>query len=221
MEHYGIMYKSIKYLFGGVSMKKIFSILLLLGIMLILFGCTDKIISNEEHIKKSIEHYYSESQPHNNGTLVIEQIKDFDNGYLVMTEKYSGEGHNFDDLFLMDSNYKITHVTRGYKPLSPCFSYNKLYHNDKTILFGTFNDTKWVPKTDSKVKVDIKEVYVEFENGESVFEKVNFENGYLIVLDGELETNKFEIYDDNKELQAELDDTIAIFDDIKFKELKN
>ena len=62
-------------------------------------------------------------------------------------------------------------------------------------------------------------MYVELENGTSVFEKVNHENGYLIVLDGELEINKFELYNDNKEMQAELDDTIAIFDDMKFVDL--
>ncbi len=94
-----------------------------------------------------------------------------------------------------------------------------MYYDGKTILFGSFNDTKWIPETDTKVEVDIKEVYVETKNGESIFEKVNLESGYLIVLDGELEINKFEIYNDNKELQAELDETIAIFDDMEFVDL--
>ena len=198
-------------------MKKI--LVVLLGAILIISGCSNDKLSNEEHFKKSIEKYYEENQPHNNGTLIIEQIKEFENGYLVMCEKYSGDGHSFDDLFLIDNKFKITHVTHGYKPLSPCFSYNELYHNGKTILFGSFNDTKWIPETDTKVEVDIKEVYVELENGASVFEKVNLENGYLIVLDGELEINKFELYNDNKELQAELDDTIEIITDMKFVEL--
>ncbi|MBE7053024.1 MAG: hypothetical protein E7391_01970 [Ruminococcaceae bacterium] len=200
-------------------MKKV--LIVLFCVVLIISGCANDKILHKEHIKKSLENYYSNSQPDNKGELIIEQIKKFEDGYLVMAEKYSGDGHNFDYLFLIDDNYKITHVTSGSKPLSPCFSYNKLYHNGKTILFGTFNDTKWVPETDSKVKVDIKEVYVEPKNSKGVYEKVNFENGYIIVLDGELEINKFEIYNDNKELQAELDNTVAIFDDLIFKELNN
>ena len=198
-------------------MKKI--LVVLLGAILIISGCSNDKLSNEERFERSIEKYYEENQPHNNGTLVIEQIKEFENKYLVMCEKHSGDGHSFDDLFLLDNNFNITHVTHGYKPLSPCFSYNKLFYNGKTILFGSFNDTKWVPETDTKVEVDIKEVYVELENGTSIFEKVNLENGYLIVLDGEHEINKFELYNDNKEIQAELDDTIAIFDDMKFVDL--
>lgn len=133
-------------------MKKI--LVVLLSAILMLSGCSGDKLSNEEHFEKSIEKYYEENQPHNNGTLIIEQIKEFENKYLVMCEKYSGDGHGFDDLFLIDNNFNITHVTHGYKPLSPCFSYNK-----------------------------------------------------------------FELYNDNKEIQAELDDTIAIFDDIKFVDL--
>lgn len=199
-------------------MKKI--LVLLLGFIFLLSGCGNNKFSYVEHIEENIEKYYKGNRPHNNGTLIIEQIKEFDNGYLVMAEKYSGDGHNFDELFLLDDNYKITHITAGAKPLSPCFSYNKLCYDGKTILFGSFNDTKWMPETDTKVKVDIKEVYVETENGVSISEKVDFKNGYLIVMDGEFEINKFEIYNDNKVLQAELDKTIAINNDNRFADVE-
>lgn len=195
-------------------MKKM--LVALLGFIFILSGCGNSNISYIEHIEKSIEEYYAENRPYNDGTLIIEQIRRFDNGYLVMAEKYSGDGHNLDELFLLDDSYEITHITAGAKPMSPCFSYNELCYNGKTILFGSFNDTKWVPETDTKVEVDIKGIYVELENGVSVFEKVDFENGYLIVLEGESEINKFEIYNDNDILQAELDETIAVNNDNQF-----
>ncbi len=199
-------------------MKKI--LVVLLGFIFLLSGCGNNKISYVEHIEESIGKYYTKNRPHNDGTLIIGQIKEFDGGYLVMAEKYSRDGHNFDELFLLDANYEITHTTAGAKPLSPCFSYNKLCYNGKTILFGSFNDTKWVPETDTKVKVDIKEVYVEAENGVSIFEKVDFKNGYLIVMDGEFEIDKFEIYNDNKVLQAELDKTIVINNDNQFVDVE-
>ena len=117
-------------------MKK--TLIVLLGVILIICGCFGGKLSYEEHLEKSIEKYYIENQPHNNGTLIIEQIRELENKYLVMCEKYSGDGHGFDDLFLIDNNFNITHVAHGYKPLSPCFSYNELSYNGKTILFGSF-----------------------------------------------------------------------------------
>lgn len=194
-------------------MKKLIMIFCLICI---LAGCTSNTVSLEDRIFLSLEKYYGKTELYNNGTLIINQIKEFENGYLVMAEKHSGDGHSFDVLFLMDDKLNVTGRTAGTKPMSPCFSYNKLYYNGKTILFGSFNDTKWVPEIDEKVTVDIKEIYIELKNKETIREKVNADKGYLIIFDGDWQIEKFELYDNNQSLQAHLDETVAINDELTF-----
>lgn len=97
----------------------------------------------EKKLTKVISEYYLKSDPTNEGSLVIYNIKDFGSGYWVLTEKYSGEGEKFSLLLLVDYDFNILAKASGNTPLSSCFSANVLKYLGKVqktiiiILFTT------------------------------------------------------------------------------------
>jgi len=64
--------------------------------------------------------------------------------------------------------------------MSMCFSANIMEYENKTIVFGNFNDTKWEIEPDIKKSVNIQRILVKFISGETVEESVG--KGYIIFL---------------------------------------
>ncbi len=164
--------------------------------------------SGEKAIWEAIDNWYKEYEPKNKGELEIFLDKPLGVGgkRLVLAEKYMGDGHSSRELFLLDLSLNVESVASVYETMSPCFSIAQIFYEGKTILFGTLDDSRWIPEEDIVVTVDIKEVYAELENGENITERVETDKGFVLVLEGESNVKTFNLYNDNKELQAELSD---------------
>lgn len=176
----------------------------IVGVIFILFfgmiGCSSPRNSNEN----SIESYYKKHDPSNKGETQIFSQKEFNDTTLMLTEKYSGDGHTFTNLFLLDKDKKILKMATGQTPLSMCFTVNAVEYDGCKILFGSFNDSKWLIEPDKKASVDIQNIHIRFKNGEVFNEKVG--KGYIVYSEEISDIEVFELYDDNGKLQSDLND---------------
>lgn len=176
----------------------------IVGVIFILFfgmiGCSSPRNSNEN----SIESYFKKHDPSNKGKTHILSQRAFNGNTLILTEKYSGDGHTFTNLFLLDKDKKILKVATGQTPLSMCFTVNAVEYDGCKILFGSFNDSKWLIEPDKKQSVDIQNIYIGFKNGEVYNEKVG--KGYIVYSKEISDVEIFELYDDNDKLQSDLND---------------
>jgi hypothetical protein len=173
--------------------------------------------SKEELIKEAVSNFYLKSDNKNNGELKIYNTKTYKNNYLVLTEKYPGDGHRFVDLFLLDDKFKVIKWTSGETPISNCFSINKCIFDGSTILFGIFNASKWDPKQDIKIPVQVSKIDISFKNGQNLKEDVSIENGYIGILDSISEVQQFNLFNDKNELQSNLEEQGSILD-VEFRE---
>ncbi len=168
---------------------------------------TDFAANASDRITKSISEYYKNNQPSNNGELKIFLYKPFDDDkYLVLAEKYKGEGHLFKDLFLLDSQYNVLAFSDVQAPISPCFSLGQVFYDGKTILFGWIDDSKYIPMEDKAVHVETNEVFAELVSGQSIKANAYTNTGFIEVLEGESKVKSFDLYNDKHELQATLED---------------
>lgn len=174
------------------------------GIIFILFFCMIGCSSSRNSNENTIESYFQKHNPLNKGKTQIFSQKAFKDDTLILTEKYSGDGHTFTNLFLLDKDKKILKVATGQTPLSMCFTVNAVEYDGCKILFGSFNDSKWLIELDKKEPVDIKNIYIRFKNGEVYNEKVG--KGYIVYSKEISDVEVFELYDDNGKLQSDLND---------------
>ncbi len=163
----------------------------------------------DKEIAKELLRYYNGFEPQAKGGLKILQTKPYGEKKLVLAQKYFGEGHSVADLFVTDSAGKIIAHENVTSPMSPCFSLAQVFYEGKTILFGEFDNGRWLPQPDIVVKVDIDEVYARLKSGASVQEKVNINNGFILVLDGTSGVEVFDLYNDQGELQAVITDNVV------------
>ena len=179
----------------------VFSAIALLS-LLTLAGCFNQ---KTDNISESIDSAYKITQPLNKGELKIIYQKPLDDKTLVLASKYPGDGHILTNLFIIASDKSVEKMAGGVLgPLSQCFNANVIEYNNRTVVFGTFNASKWDPDTDTKKPVDIQNIVVKFKNGEIVKEKVG--NGYIVYSTQESALENIELYNDNGQLQSELSD---------------
>lgn len=209
-------------------MKKLTLILISLAFCLSLASCKDNSLAttaldrkpNEQSIKEAVSKYYLAKEPKNKGELKIYNIKPFKDKYLVLADKYSGDGHKFTNLLLIDEKYNTIAWTSGETPISMCFSINKVDYDGNTILFGTFNNSKWDSKQDKKIPVEINKIDIKFDNNQNVKEAVSIENGYIVVSEHILKVKEFNLYNEKNELQSSLEELGDISSESQFNELK-
>lgn len=156
-------------------------------------------------IKNEIVRYYSK-WPENKGELKIYNTKKMGDKYLVLTEKYSGDGHNYSDLFLLNSNFEIIKTTNGDMPMSMCISLNKIIYEDKTILFGNFNNQKASRDVSHIIDVDINKIEARLKNGSVFKDDVSINTGYIAILDGVADIEDIILYNAKGEVQNNIDD---------------
>ena len=175
--------------------------------------------ANEKLIKEAVSQFYLTNEPYNKGELKIYNAKEFKDKYLVLTEKYFGQGERRSILLLIDKNYNVIAWTSGYTPINKCFSINKVDYDGNTILFGNFNNVKW-DSNDKKISININKIEVGFSNEEIISENVSIENGYIIVTNPISQVEKFNLYNENNELQSSLEELEKIDTVTEFEELK-
>ena len=203
-------------------MKRLIWVILSMTICISLFGCGTMKSSNtgifnnlrdkDALIYDAVDKFYSNREPKNKGDLKIYSTKSFKEKYLVLAEKYSGDGHRFSHLFLIDEKYNIKEWTTGEIPISNCFSINRAEYSGNTILFGTFNNSKWDSKKDKKIPVKIDNIYVSLDDNEEIREEVSGDNCYILILDSNSKVEKVQLYNDKGEVQSSLADGIEIID---------
>ncbi|NSW92466.1 MAG: hypothetical protein HPY74_17715 [Firmicutes bacterium] len=163
----------------------------------------------KRRLEDVVDEYYLEADPANKGTLRIYNIKKYGSGYLVLTEKYRGEGESFSVLFLVNHDFSIVAKAQGNLPISPCFSANVVKDQDKSIVYGNFKSKKWEPKTDTLVNVQIDSIKIIFEDGTIIKEEVSMDKGYIIVADTIAKIKNIEVYNNIGELQSDLNDSFC------------
>jgi hypothetical protein len=166
-----------------------------------------------------VSEYYLKTDPANKGTHRIYNIKKYGSGYLVLTEKYRGEGESFSVLFLVNHDFSIVAKAQGNMPISPCFSTNVVKDQHKSIVYGNFKSKKWEPKTDTLVNVQIDSIKITFEDGTIIKEAVSMEKGYIIVADTIAKIKNIEVYNNRGELQSDLND--SFFSEYGFIKVEN
>lgn len=178
--------------------------IIVLSGLLSLTGCSEHSESRKSTVNEIVDSYYKRFEPTNRGDLKILAQKPIDDKILVLAEKYSGNGHSYTELFLINKEKKIEKRATGFTPISMCFSANLLEYENNTIVFGNFNDTKWEIETDTKKPVNIQSILVKFKNGEKIKENVGL--GYIIYSKSLADVGVIELYDNNGVLQSDLND---------------
>ncbi|QCX34485.1 hypothetical protein FDN13_12665 [Caloramator sp. E03] len=159
---------------------------------------------DKRKLEAAVTEYYLKADPANRGTLRIYNIKKYGSGYLVLTEKYRGEGESFSVLFLVNHDFNIVAKAPGDIPKSPCFSANVVKDQGKSIVYGNFKNKKWNPKTDLVVDVQIDFIKITFEDGTYIREQVSMDKGYIVVADTLSNIRNIEVYNSKGELQSDL-----------------
>lgn len=182
-------------------------------------GCSYN--TNNKTVNEIIESYHKSVEPSNKGDLEIFAQKLINDKLLVLTEKYSGEGHSYTELFLISSDKKIEKRATGETPLSMCFTINLLEYEGNTIIFGNFNNSKWEMETDTKRPVNIQNILVRFKNGEIIREDVG--KGYIVFSNSLTNVETIELYDNNGVLQSDINDLRKygrVFNETSFTDVK-
>ena len=164
-----------------------------------------------------VESYYKKHEPSNKGETQIFAQKAYKDSTLVLTEKYTGDGHPITNLFLLDDNKRIIKKAQGATPISMCFTVNVIEYDGSKILFGTFNDSTWLIEPDKKKPVNIQNIMVRFKNSEVYTDKV--EKGFIIYSRSLSNVEFVELYDDNGKLQSDLNDLRrygSVFNEVSF-----
>ena len=195
-------------------MKKFILTTLSLILISFLISCSAKTPT----VSESIEEFFNKVP--SDEKVVILLTKDIDNQKLVLAERKEKEGEQYTTLFLLNEKNEILSFTNARKPISPCFTVNTLIHNNKRIIFGSFNDSKWVPSEDKKIKVDISEIDITLIDDKNVTENVNLNEGYLIIMDSTSDIKDVNVLNDKDEIQSTLSDFSNIVDKTEFIEYK-
>jgi len=184
-----------------LNRKLIYGICIAVIGLLILGGCSQ---SANKSISERVDLYYKKFEPLNNGELKILAQKPMDDKMLVLAKKYSGDGHAYTKLLLINKEQVIEKNAQGVMPLSMCFIANKLDYENKTIVFGNFNNTKLDIKSNTKKPVEIQYIVVKFKNGEVIKEDVD--KAYIIYSSTQSDLESIELYNADGQLQSDLNE---------------
>lgn len=156
-------------------------------------------------IATKIDDYYRTKETDDILFLNIKVMKRFDKNYLILADMDTTFAEYYLDLFIADENCNLMYKVRLDGTMDSCFLVNQVYYDNKTILFGAFNDIKWILGKDENEPVEIDKVYVKLKSGAELKEKIDYRQGCILVLDEESPVETFEIYNRKNELQAESD----------------
>jgi hypothetical protein len=203
---------------GFVRLKYIVYFTLICSISFSFLSCSS---SKEKDIFKKIDGFYQKISPSNKGVTEIYSIKEFQDGNVVLTEKYPGDGESGTVLFLLDKNNKVLKRASGENPMTPCFVVNVAKLGNANILFGKFKDSMWSAELNKKVNVKIDKIKVEFQNGDIIEENVSTKKGYIIISKSKSDIKSMELYNNNNVLQSNLNDIKPYGDLYNYTEFYN
>ncbi|KLE15612.1 hypothetical protein [Clostridium sp. C8] len=164
-------------------------------------------------VSKSIEEFFNKKASNEKVDILL--TKDMGNEKIVLAEMNEKDGEQHTNLFLLNENNEILSCTSGRKPISQCFSVNTLIYNDKRIIFGSFNDSKYIPSEDKKVSVDISQIDITLSNNKNIRESVTLDKGYLVITDIS-DIKDVKILNEKDEVQSTLNDIENIVDEMDF-----
>ena len=121
---------------------------------------------------------------------------------------------------MINEKNEVLSWTSGRKPISQCFSVNTLIYNDKRIIFGSFNDSKFIPSEDRKVSVDISKIDITLTDNKNIRESVTLDKGYLVIMDNTSDIKEVNVLNEKDEVQSTLNDIENIVDKIEFVKYK-
>jgi len=180
----------------------------------LLISCNSKVST----IQKSIETFFSKNSSNEKVDILL--IKEIDNEKLILAQKPEKDGEQSTNLFLLNENNKILNWTSGRKPISQCFTINTLIYNNKRIIFGSFNDSKYIPSEDKKISVDISKIDIILTNNKNICEDVSLDKGYLLVIDDTSDIQEVAVLNNGNEIQSTLRDIDNIIDKTDFIKYK-
>ena len=195
-------------------MKKFILSTFSLILISLLISCNSKVST----IEKSIETFFSKNSSNEKVDILL--IKEIDNEKLILAQKPEKDGEQSTNLFLLNENNKILNWTSGRKPISQCFTINTLIYNNKRIIFGSFNDSKYIPSEDKKISVDISKIDIILTNNKNICEDVSLDKGYLLVIDDTSDIQEVAVLNNGNEIQSTLRDIDNIIDKTDFIKYK-
>lgn len=164
-------------------------------------------------VSKSIEEFFNKKASNEKVDILL--TKDMGNEKIVLAEINEKDGEQHTNLFLLNENNEILSWTSGRKPISQCFSVNTLIYNEKRIIFGSFNDSKYIPSEDKKVSVDISQIDITLSDNKNIRESVTLDKGYLVITDIS-DIKNVKILNEKDEVQSTLSDIENIVDEMDF-----
>ena len=195
-------------------MKKFILSTFSLILISLLISCNSKVST----IQKSIETFFSKNSSNEKVDILL--IKEIDNEKLILAQKPEKDGVQSTNLFLLNENNEILSWTSGSMPISQCFTVNTLIYNDKRIIFGSFNDSKYIPSQDKKIRVNISKIDIILTDNKNINEYVSLDKGYLLVIDDSSDIQEVTVLNNNNEIQSTLSDIDNIIDKTDFIKYK-
>lgn len=195
-------------------MKKFILRTFSLALISLLISCGSK----TSIVSKSIEEFFSKGP--SDEKVVILLTKYIDNEKLVLAQRQEKDGEQHTNLFLINEKNEVLSWTSGRKPISQCFSVNTLIYNDKRIIFGSFNDSKFIPSEDRKVSVNISKIDITLTDNKNIRESVTLDKGYLVIMDNTSDIKEVNVLNEKDEVQSTLNDIENIVDKIEFVKYK-
>lgn len=190
-------------------MKKLTLSIFSLVLISLLISCGSRTLT----VSKSIEEFFNKKASNEKVDILL--TKDMGNEKIVLAEMNEKDGEQHTNLFLLNENNEILSWTSGRKPISQCFSVNTLIYNDKRIIFGSFNDSKYIPSEDKKVSVDISQIDITLSDNKNIRESVTLDKGYLVITDIS-DIKDVKILNEKDEVQSTLSDIENIVDEMDF-----
>lgn len=190
-------------------MKKLTLGIFSLVLISLLISCGNKTST----VSKSIEEFFNKKASNEKVDILL--TKDMGNEKIVLAEMNEKDGEQHTNLFLLNENNEILSWTSGRKPISQCFSVNTLIYNEKRIIFGSFNDSKYIPSEDKKVSVDISQIDITLSDNKNIRESVTLDKGYLVITDIS-DIKNVKILNEKDEVQSTLSDIENIVDEMDF-----
>jgi len=180
----------------------------------LLISCNIKVST----IEKSIETFFNKNSSNEKVDILL--IKEIDKEKLILAQKPEKDGAQSTNLFLLNENNEILSWTSGSMPISQCFTVNTLIYNDKRIIFGSFNDTKYIPSEDKKISVNISKIDIILTDNKNISEDVSLDKGYLLVIDDASNIQEVTVLNKSNEIQSTLRDIDNIIDKTDFIKYK-
>lgn len=196
------------------QMKKIILIIIIVSIGSFLFFRTPilKIINyngkvSQQSLMEEINNFISskfKKETENGGYIKVLKIKEFQGGNLVLARSRGKEGASFISLFNLgkDTNGKLFIKAKASteEVYSPGFGVNRMLYRNSTLFFGNLNKKAWDPKTDKVKETNYSEMTVEFDDGKKVEEKIENDEGYVLIADNDVKIKDMKLYNNKGEI---------------------